>query len=139
MFVVVTVSISMASTVAHFVSVEASRIHSALTASLAILRPVAAVAMLRVKAVVHMAMEVRGPMEPRANADKGAAVKPLRTVVPVRSTTVRGVVVVSVRACWGDSNAETDLSLCLGGACCHDDHCHCSECKQSELIHEMTI
>jgi hypothetical protein len=57
-FAVMVVTVSMAPAIAHFISLEVSRISPSLSTTLAIFRPVAVVSMLWIKAVVHVAMKV---------------------------------------------------------------------------------
>ena len=58
----------------------------------------AMVAMLRIKAIVYMAVEGGGTVEPRASTDEDTAVEPFRTVVTVGSAVVGSVIVIPVRA-----------------------------------------
>jgi hypothetical protein len=53
---------------------------------------------MRVEAVINVAVEVVGAMEPRAGSDEHTAGEPLGPVVAVRGTIVWGEVVVTVRA-----------------------------------------
>ena len=58
--------------------------------------------MVRIEAVIHVAMETRGSVEPRSDTDKYAVNKPIRPVVPIRSTAIRRVVEISI---WTDGRS----------------------------------
>ena len=55
-----------------------------------------AVSEVRVIAIIHMPIKPTRPAKPRSRTDKDAAVEPVRTVVAIRRTVVRGIVVVPV-------------------------------------------
>jgi hypothetical protein len=57
------------------------------------------VSAMRIEAVIHVAMETRRAVKPRACTDKDAANKPVRPVVPIRSTIIRRVIEISI---WTD-------------------------------------
>jgi hypothetical protein len=57
------------------------------------------VSMMRIEAVVHVAMETRRSVEPRSHTDKYAVSKPIRPIVPIRSTAIRRVIEISI---WTD-------------------------------------
>jgi hypothetical protein len=44
--------------------------------------------MMWIEAVIHVAMKTRRAVEPRAYTDKYAVHKPIRSVVPIRSTVI---------------------------------------------------
>ncbi len=73
----------------------------------------APVPMMRVEAVIHVAMETRRAVEPRTYTDKYAGVKPIRPVVPIWSTVIRGVIEISIWAngCNPDIHAYRDLRM----------------------------
>ena len=58
------------------------------------------VSMVRVEAVIHMAMETLPAAEPWPRTDKYPANKPIRPVVPIRGAVVWLVVEIAVRANW---------------------------------------
>ena len=70
------------------------------------------IAMLWIKAVVHMAMKTSSAVEPRTGTDKDAAIEPLGTVVAIRSAVVGSVIVIAVRASGLRTNVDAygDLS-----------------------------
>ena len=55
--------------------------------------------MMRIEAVIHVAVETRSAVEPRSCTDKYAANEPIRPVVPIRSTVIWRVVEISI---WTD-------------------------------------
>src|SRR5580693_4370065 len=59
----------------------------------------ASVSMVRIEAVIHVAMKTRRAMEPRSDTDEDAVNKPIRPVVPIRSTAIRRVIEISI---WTD-------------------------------------
>ena len=61
--------------------------------------------------VIYMALEVFRAVIPRASANEHATRKPFRAIVTVWSTTIRSVVIVTVRAFRSRSNVDIDLSL----------------------------
>jgi hypothetical protein len=70
------------------------------------------IAVMRVEAIINVAVEVMPTMEPGAGSDEHAAVEPLGPVVTVRSAVVWREVVVAIRArrCWSD--IDRDLRGC---------------------------
>jgi len=80
------------------------------------------VAMLGMKAVIYVAMEVGCAMKPRARANEDAAGKPFRSVVAGRSTVVWRDIVVTIGAIGGDSNLHAHLSGCCGSRGCQADY-----------------
>jgi len=70
------------------------------------------VAVMWIEAVIHVAVEVVGAMEPGAGSDKDTAAEPLRPVVPVWSAVVRGVVEVAIRANRRCSDIDGNLGGC---------------------------
>src|SRR5580692_4496696 len=65
----------------------------------------ASVSMMQIEAVIHVAMKTRRTVEPRSCTDKDAVNKPIRPVVPIRSTAIRGVIEISI---WTDGR-RTDI------------------------------
>jgi hypothetical protein len=66
------------------------------------------VAVMRIKAVIDMAVKVARPVKPRASSDEHAACKPLGPIVPIRGAVVWGIVVVAIRApgLWSDIDGD---------------------------------
>ena len=75
-------------------------------------RIAAMIAIARIKLVIYMAVEAGAAAIVRASADKAATGKPLRSVIAIRSATVRPVPVVAIRA--RRPNADADRYLGLG-------------------------
>jgi hypothetical protein len=70
------------------------------------------VAMMWIEAVINVAVEVVRTAEPRPGTDEHTAAEPLRSVVPVWSAVVRGVIVVTVCTQRLGSDVDQDLSGC---------------------------
>jgi hypothetical protein len=65
-----------------------------------------------VEMMIDVSVEMLRPVEPGSRADENTAREPLRAIVAVRSTVVRGGFVIPVRTNWRLSNA--DRNLCAG-------------------------
>jgi hypothetical protein len=107
----------VSATIAHFIAFKLPWRSRAVGSSFASLRRSALIAVLAVKAIIHVAVEVAASVIPRAGSNEGASVKPFGTVVAVRGASVRIIVIVAIRAGRSDSDPDTDLSFCLGNAC----------------------
>jgi hypothetical protein len=72
------------------------------------------VAVIRVVAIVDVAVESGAPVKPWAGADENAAGKPFWAVVAGRSTIIGRDVVVAIRTlgCNSDVDADAHLSVC---------------------------
>jgi hypothetical protein len=135
---IVLVPISMAASIALFVSLEVLRDSTSACGALAVFWHVAIVAMLRIEAIINMAAEFIGTVKPWADTNKGAAMKPLRTVVAIGGTAIRRVVIVTIGARRGDSNVDAQLGLCPGSACRNEDRSNSDQYKKRGLIHEFS-
>jgi hypothetical protein len=76
------------------------------------------VTVMRIKAVVDVTVKTVRTVEPRACSKKHPANKPIRPVIAVRSTVIRGVIVVPVWAhgSWSDVYADRNLGRRHRGA-----------------------
>jgi hypothetical protein len=70
------------------------------------------VAMLWMEAVINVAAEVVGAVEPRAGSDERAAVEPLGSIVPIWGAVVWGIVVIAIRASRLCSDTDGELGGC---------------------------
>ena len=95
----------IASAIARFVSLE---VVEALRPAL---RHRSNVTVMRIKAVVDMAEKAVRAVKPGACSQKHSANKPIGPIVSVRSTVVRGIVEVSVRAPGSRSDVYADGNL----------------------------
>jgi hypothetical protein len=95
----------MASATTHLVSVEV------IEGLVSMSRKWTTVALMWIEAVINVAVEVVGAVEPWAGSDEDTAAKPLGAVVPVWGAVVRGVVEVAVRA----NRRRSDIDRNLGG------------------------
>jgi len=75
------------------------------------------ITVMRVVAVVYVAIEAVMTVEPRAGADEYPVTVPIRPVISVDSTVVRSVVVISVGASGLNTDVDTDLSLGFESGC----------------------
>src|SRR6266481_5956070 len=76
------------------------------------------VAMMWIEAVIHVAVEIVGAMEPGSRSNKDTAGEPLGPVVPVWSAVVRGSVEIAIRA----NRRRSDIDGNLGGCRVRDAH-----------------
>jgi hypothetical protein len=67
------------------------------------------VAVMWIEAVINVAVEVVGAVEPGAGSDEHTAVEPLGSVVPIGGAVVRGDVVEAIRASRLCSDIDRDL------------------------------
>ncbi len=74
----------------------------------------AVISVVGMEVVIHVSVEVRRAMEPRASTDEDAARKPFGAVVAIGRAVIRSGVVVAVRTVRGDTNVDADLSLQFG-------------------------
>jgi hypothetical protein len=70
--------------------------------------------MMRIVTVIDVAVEAVRAMEPGASSYEDAAIEPVRPIVAIRSTGIRGVIKIPVRANRRDSNVDGNLSRCYG-------------------------
>ena len=96
----------IASPIAGFVGVEVVELAFAASGQ----RP--DITMMRVKAVVDVAVETMRAMEPRACAEKHPPNEPIWSIVAIRRTVIWGVVKVPVRANGRHSNTDGYLACC---------------------------
>jgi hypothetical protein len=101
---------SVGASITYLVSVEV------IEGRLSTLRLWTNVAVMWIEAVINVAAEVVGAVEPRAGSDEHAAVKPLGTVVPIWGAAVGGEVVVAIRTSRLWSDIDRDLGGCRARA-----------------------
>ena len=70
-------------------------------------RPV--IPMVRIKPVVHVAMEPTRPMEPRSSSNKDPARKPIWPIVSIRCAVIRRIVEVPIWTLRRNTNANCNL------------------------------
>src|ERR1035438_3345835 len=109
----------IAASIAYFVSFEVGNLIETLgwLGFIADLGRWAFVTLLRIEAVVYLAVEVGWTVEPFAGSDEDAAGEPLRAIVAVWSAAIWSYIVVTIRAVRGCANRDVDLSLCRGDCC----------------------
>jgi hypothetical protein len=84
--------------------------------ALSALRQRPAVSVVRIEAVIDVAIEAAMSVEPGAGSDKHSANKPVGPVVPVGGALVWGIIEVSVGAYgrWSNIHADGNLGLHRG-------------------------
>jgi hypothetical protein len=75
----------------------------------------ASVAVVGMKVVIDMAVEVSGAVKPWAGTDEDSAGEPFRAVVAVGGAAVGSGFVVAVGAARGRADVDADLALCRFG------------------------
>jgi hypothetical protein len=118
----------VAASIAHFVWLEVGNLIQTLPRLWPVATgwPWAAIAVIRMETVVHVAMEPGGTMKPRACPDEDSSYKPFRAIIPIGSTIVRRHVVVPIRTHRRNSNLNAYLSLHCGSSQREADCGNCS-------------
>jgi hypothetical protein len=96
------------------------------------------IALSRIVMVIYMALEVFRAVIPRAGANEHAIRKPFRPIVTVWSTTIRSVVIVTVRAFGGRSYVDIDLSLHFRSGHREADSSHRNYRKKFPSLHKSS-
>jgi hypothetical protein len=104
----------MAASVPYFVCFEVGNLVNRVYRLLAPCWQRSMIAMLRMKTIVYVAVELGRAMKPWANADKNSACKPFRAVVPIGSAVVWRDVIVAIRTIRRNADIYAHLSLCRG-------------------------
>src|ERR1700678_2218667 len=109
------VSACVATPVAHFISFKIGYFINTLRrlGFLADLWRCALIAVIRMKAVVHVTLEIVRAVKPRASANEGPAGKPLGAVVAVGRAAIGSGVIVTIGTLRGDADGDADLSRCF--------------------------
>jgi hypothetical protein len=81
------------------------------------LRQWPSIAVMRIKSVIDMSVKSVRAVKPWACSKKHSAHKPIRPVITIRSTVIRGIVEVSVRANWSRSDFYANCNLGLRRGC----------------------
>ncbi len=93
------------------------------------------VPVVRMKMVIHVSLEVRVTMKPRASADEHATREPFRAVITIRRTSVRRHIIIAVRAIRSNSDVNGHLRPQFGRVHCHEEAGHGSQTKIFESVH----
>src|SRR5580658_10020077 len=77
-----------------------------------------AIAVMRIVAIVYVAIETVGSVEPGSGTDEDAAVESIRSVVAIGRAVIRRVVEIAIGTVRLGTNvdADADLSRCVGAA-----------------------
>ncbi len=127
---------------APLISVKVSAIIGAEMSTISATRELTAIAMAWIEAIIDIAVEASWAAVPGARSEENAIVKPLRAVIAVRSTVVRGVIEIAVRTDrrWTDVDAKIQrhLGFCRrsGGKSKPNDNSE--ECKIFQCAHCFT-
>jgi hypothetical protein len=70
------------------------------------------VSVMRVEAVINVAVEPVGPMKPRSSSKEHATDEPIRSIVTIGSAVIRRIVEVAVRAHGRHSDTNGNLGGC---------------------------
>jgi hypothetical protein len=123
----------VATSITHLVSVEM------IEGLLSTFRVWTNVAVMWIKAIINVSVEVVGAVEPRTGTDEHAAGEPLGTVVPVWGAVVWGDVIVAIRA----SRLCSDIDGDVGGGCRAGDAQHSGnqggKCKDFQITHKFLL
>jgi hypothetical protein len=98
------------------------------------------VTVMRIKAVVNMAVKAVTAVKPGAGSNKYPTNKPVGPIVPVRSTVIRSIVEVPVRAhgCHSDIYADGNLSWRHRYTAQKPSHESC-ESKRTDFEHNLSF
>jgi hypothetical protein len=99
------------------------------------LRQGSSVTVMRIKAVVDMAVKAVTAVKPGASAKKHPTDKPIGPVVAVRSTVIGLIVEVAVRTNGSRSDVYADGNLGRGRRCT-PQQCNCENCKSKRIDFE---
>src|SRR5580700_8746628 len=69
-----------------------------------------AITVMRIVAIVYVAIETVGSVEPGSSTDKDAAVEPSRSVVAIGRAVIRRIVEIAVRTVRLRTNVDTDCN-----------------------------
>ncbi len=104
------------------------------------LRQRSSVTVMRIKAVVDMAVKAVRAVKPGASSKKHAANKPIGPIVAVRSTVVWDIVEVPVRAHGSRSDVYADGNLGLRHRCtAQKGSCESCESKHYDFEHDFFL
>jgi hypothetical protein len=84
---------------------------------LAALRHRSGITVMRVVAIVYVAIEAAMTVKPRAGADEYPAAEPIGPVISVGGAVIRSVVEIAVRTSRLNTDVDTDLSICFESGC----------------------
>jgi hypothetical protein len=107
----------VATSIPHFVSFEVGTIDTLRRLGfLTTLWRWAFIAVVRMKTVIHVALELTSAMKPRTGANEAVPVKPFWTIVASGSAVIGSDVIVTIGTLRGYSDFDAGLSLCFGSS-----------------------
>jgi hypothetical protein len=77
----------------------------------------AMITMMTIKVVIHMAVEIARAVEPGACANENTAAKPLGTIVPIGSTIIWWIVIITIRTYRSYADTYANLGLNVRCTC----------------------
>jgi hypothetical protein len=97
---------NVASAIARFIRVEVRECVLATCGN----RPV--ISIVRIPAIIYVAIKAARTMEPRSGADEQTVYEPVWPVIAIRGAIVRRVIEVPIRANWRRAEIYADADLC---------------------------
>jgi hypothetical protein len=125
-------SACVAPSITHLISVEM------IEGLISSVRMWTSVAVMWIEAVINVAVEVVGAVEPRAGSDEHTVVEPLGPVVSVRGAVVWGEVVKAIRASRLCSDVDGDLGGCRARDA-QQSESHYRKGKEFPIAHEFLL
>ena len=124
----------VASPIPRLIAVEVIEAHRAA------LRQRSSVPVVRIKAIINVAVETMRAMKPGTSPEKNSANKPIGTIVAVRSTVIWSIVEISVRAHGSGSDVYADCNLGLRPGCtAKKSGCESCESKNIHFEHNLSL
>jgi hypothetical protein len=104
------------------------------------LRQRPSITVMRIEAVVDVAVKAAMTVKPGASPNKHPANKPIGPIVAVRSTVIRGIVEVAVRTHGSHSDVYADGDLGLRHRCTAQKASYENrECKRTDFEHDFSF
>jgi hypothetical protein len=104
------------------------------------LRQRSGVTVVRIKAVVNMAVKAARAVKPGASSKEHPANKPVGPIVAIRSTVIRLIVEIPVRAHGGRANVYANRNLAVRHRCtAQKDNCENCESKHVDFEHIFSL
>jgi len=97
----------------------------------------ASITVMRIEAVINVAVKVMRTVKPGAGSGEHAAREPLGSIVAVRGAVVRGKVVITIRANWFWSDIDGDL--CAGAPNAQQGGNQCGKGKRFPKAHVILV
>ena len=92
------------------------------------------VTVMRVVAVIDVAIEAAMTVKPWAGSDEYPVTVPIRTIISINGTVIRSVVVIAIGTSRLNTDVDTDLCLCSERGCRQADP---SEHQAFQSVHKL--